>query len=84
MEAQPSDDYSGLPCDGCPEQLLLRYMHSPLGMLIGTVLDYDCAMQLGFAVPLDRIPYPVFLLLRQLGEERVKFHEEESKRKQGR
>jgi hypothetical protein len=66
-----------LPCTGCPQTLLQEYLASPGGQLISTVIDLDFAIQAGIQVSLDQIPYPEFLLLRQLAEERNKHQEEE-------
>jgi len=41
------------------------------------VIDLDFALQAGIAVPLDSIPYPEFLLLRQLADERAEYEKEQ-------
>ena len=53
---------------------------SPGGPLIAAVIDLDFALQVKIAIGLADIPYPVFLLLRQLAEERDK-HQAEQIRK---
>jgi hypothetical protein len=50
---------------------------SPGGLLIQVVIDLDFALQTGVTLRLSDIPYPDFLLLRQLVEERDKFQTEE-------
>jgi hypothetical protein len=52
-------------------------LESPGGQLISAVIDLDYALQAGVVVRLDEIPYTVFILLRQLSEERDKFQAEE-------
>jgi hypothetical protein len=50
---------------------------SPGGLLLQVVIDLDFALQTGVTLRLSDIPYPDFLLLRQLVEERDKFQTEE-------
>ena len=64
------------PCDECPVLLLDDYLASTAGQLIARVIDLDFALQAGVTVRLDEIPFPEFLRLRLLSEERNKFHEE--------
>lgn len=66
-----------MPCELCPRQALQRYLASPGGLLIQVVIDLDFALQTGVTLRLSDIPYPDFLLLRQLVEERDKFQTEE-------
>ena len=70
-----------LPCEGCPLLLLHQYLASPGGSLIQVVIDLDFALQAGVTVRLAEIPYPEFLLLRQLAEERTKHEVEEIQKK---
>lgn len=51
-------------------------MASPAGQLIRLTFDLEFALQAGVTVRLGEIPYPEFLLLRILSEERNRFHEE--------
>ena len=78
---EPLDESSALPCQECPAQHLREYLASPGGLLIQAAIDLDFALQAGIAVSLDRIPYPDFLLLRQLAEERNR-HQAEMMKKQ--
>jgi hypothetical protein len=68
---------SALPCPECPRQALQSYLESPGGRLMSIVIDLDFALQAGIAVPLDSIPYPEFLLLRQLADERAEYEKEQ-------
>ena len=77
LTEEPLADYTALPCDGCPRQALNEYLDSPEGALIQAVIDLDYALQMGVAVRLREIPYPSFLLLRQLIDEREKYKTEE-------
>jgi len=79
-EAYSSGD-SGMPCCECPEQLLRDHLTSPRGRLIQQAVELDFAIQTGVTISLKEIPYPEFLLLRQIAEERNKYHVEEMKRK---
>jgi len=77
---EPLADASALPCDGCPQQALQQYLASPAGLLMSAVFDLDFALQVGVTVTLDEIPYPAFLLLRHLAEERDKYQAEEARK----
>jgi hypothetical protein len=68
------------PCAECPLALLDEYLASPGGRVIAHTIDLDFALQAGVTIRLDDIPYPEFLLLRFLSEERNRFHEEEAKK----
>ncbi len=70
-----------LPCDGCPAQALQAYLASPGGLLISAVNDLDFALQAGVTIRLDEIPYPSWLLLRQLVEERGRYESEMIRKK---
>lgn len=63
-------------CSECPLTLLEAYMTSPAGQLIRLTFDLEFALQAGVTVRLGEIPYPEFLLLRILSEERIRLHEE--------
>jgi hypothetical protein len=65
------------PCEECPRQRLSDYLASSGGPLISAVIDLDFALQMKVAVSLAEIPYHVFLLLRQLIEERDKHQNEQ-------
>ena len=67
-------------CDECPLTRLDEYLSSSGGQIIGQTIDLDFALQAGVTVTLAEIPYPVFLLLRLLHEERNRFQEESMKR----
>jgi hypothetical protein len=77
---EPLAGPSALPCPQCPALLLSEYLASPGGLLIQAVLAIDFALQAGISVPLERILYPEFLLLRQLAEERNRYQAEEMKK----
>lgn len=77
MEPEPGP--GAAPCDECPAQLLREYLSLPVGLLFQMVVDLDFAIQAGIQVRLSEISYPVFLLLRQLTEERSKFEQEQIK-----
>jgi len=66
-----------LPCPHCPQQALTAFLETPAGKLVSTVLDLDFAIQAGIVVALDCIPYPEFLLLRQLADERANYEKEQ-------
>lgn len=70
-----------MPCDGCPRQSLRDYMASAAGMQIQLVADLEFALHAGVAIRLSDIPYPDFLLLRQLSAERHKHDVEEIEKK---
>lgn len=70
-----------LPCGECPLIRLSEYLRSPEGQLISVVVDIDFAIQSGLDVPLSSIPYPEFLMLRVLAEERQNWQDEESRRR---
>jgi hypothetical protein len=84
LNLEPGAGPSALPCEGCPQQALLEYLGSPGGLIIQSTIDLDFSLQAGITVRLDEIPYPVFLLLRQLTEERDKFQAEEIRKGQKR
>jgi hypothetical protein len=75
---------SVLPCEHCPEVALSNYLASPSGQLILAVIDLDFALQAGITVTLPEIPYPMFLLLRQLADERDKYEAEEIRKQRKR
>jgi hypothetical protein len=79
--SEPLAGPSALPCEGCPEQGLSSYLESPGGQLISLVIDLDFALQTGVAIKLNEIPYPEFLLLRQLMEERGRYETEQIQKK---
>lgn len=76
----PEPDDNVLPCELCPRVLLNEYLASPNAALLASVLDLDFALQVGMAVTMAEVPYPVFVLLRQLVEERDRFRQEEMER----
>ena len=80
LTLDPYADASALPCDGCPRQVLHEYLASPAGLLISAVIDLHFALQMGVTVTLDEIPYPAFLMLRHLAEERDKYQAEEARK----
>ncbi|HEY1497932.1 MAG TPA: hypothetical protein VGF49_25430, partial [Candidatus Solibacter sp.] len=69
-------------CDECPAQLLDDHLSSPAGQLVAQTIDLDFALQAGVTVTLADIPYPEFLLLRLLTEERNRFNIESMKNPQ--
>jgi hypothetical protein len=77
----PMAGADALPCPECPRTLLAEYLASPGGRLISVVIDLDFALQAGMSVDLGQVPYPEFLLLRQLIEERDKFQIEEMEKR---
>jgi len=77
LNLEPGAGPFALPCEGCPQQALLEYLASPAGQMTQLTIDLDFALQAGITVRLDEIPYPIFLLLRQLADERDKFQAEE-------
>jgi hypothetical protein len=81
LTVEPDAAYTALPCDGCPQQALRNYLVSPDGQLIQAVIDLDFALQAGITIPLSAIPYPDFLLLRTLMEERNRRDLEEMQKK---
>jgi len=78
---EPDAGPYAMPCDGCPRQALRNYLMSPEGQLIQVVVDLDFALQAGVAIRLADIPYPEFLLLRVLMEERSRREIEEVRKK---
>lgn len=76
----PQAGPDALPCAECPAMLLREYMSTPVGALLTLVINLDFAIQAGIPVPLDRIPYHEFLLLRTLFEERDAYQVEEMKK----
>ena len=81
LMSEPLAGPSALPCEGCPEQGLSDYLGSPGGQLISAAIDLDFALQAGMTVRMDDIPYTMFLLLRQLMEERGRYENEEIEKK---
>ena len=77
LNLDPYAKPGALPCAECPRQRLSDYLASSGGPLISAVIDLDFALQMKIAVGLDQIPYHVFLLLRQLAEERDKHQSEQ-------
>jgi hypothetical protein len=67
---------SALPCPNCPQQALRAFLESPGGQLFSVVNNLDFALQSGISVRLEQIPYTVFLLLRQLADERTQYEKE--------
>jgi len=82
LTEEPGAGPDALPCDGCPQLALQQFLASPAGALIRVLLDLDFAIQLGVQVSLREIPYTMFLLLRQLAEERDKYQAEEIRKNQ--
>lgn len=76
----PFADARSPQCDECPALLLDEYLASPAGQVIGQAIDLDFALQAGVTVSLGDIPYPEFLLLRFLSEERNRFQAEAGER----
>jgi hypothetical protein len=66
-----------LPCEECPEQKLALFLESQAGRQYSTIFDLDFALQSRIQVPMDRINYLEFILLRILADEREKFNAEE-------
>jgi len=50
---------------------------------MSVVIDLDFALQAGITIPLSRIPYHVFLLLRQLADERTRYETEQLRKPPG-
>lgn len=71
---------SGPPCPECPEQYLTDYLATPVGQLIAMVCNLDFALQAGITVDLRDVPYPEFVLLRQLTDERETHNAEQIKK----
>jgi hypothetical protein len=71
------------PCAECPLELLETHLASPMGQVLGQVIDLDFALQAGVTVRLNEISYQEFLLLRFLAEERNK-HQQEGIEQRGR
>lgn len=74
------ESVDGLPCEGCPEQYLDAYLNSADGQPILATVELDAAIQVGLKVGLEQIPYPQFVLLRQLVDQRNKFSIEDMER----
>jgi hypothetical protein len=79
LSENPFADASSDPCAECPRALLDEYLASPAGRVIGATIDLDFMLQAGVTVRLSDIPYPEFLFLRFLSEERNRYHEEQAK-----
>jgi len=79
LNVDPRAGPGALPCDECPRQRLSEYLASPLGQLLSCAIDMDFALQNHLMVTMADVPYHVFLLLRQLAEERDKYQIEEIK-----
>ena len=77
QQEEPGAGPGALPCEGCPQQALQRYLTSPAGFLLQSVTELDFALQMGITITLEDTPYPMFVLLRQLAEERDKYQAEE-------
>lgn len=77
----PGAGRDALPCAECPEQRLNEYLETAAGRVIYGILDLDFAIQAGIRVSLDQIPYPDFILLRQLADERTRYTLEANKPK---
>jgi len=69
------------PCEECPLEKLQLYLASQTGQIMSIIIDLDFALQSRIQVPLDRISYREFLLLRLLAEERNKHEIEQIKSK---
>jgi hypothetical protein len=82
LNQDPYAEPGALPCEGCPQQALSEYLDSPAGRLFGAVIDLDYALQAGVTITLEEIPYTVFLLLRQMSEERNAYELEQIKKQQ--
>lgn len=78
---EPEAGPDALPCTQCPALLLREYLQSPAGRMISAVIDLDFALQAGITVTLSQIPYPAFLLLRQLADERAQYETEQIKKR---
>lgn len=76
----PFADAYAWPCDECPLALLDEYLATQDGRRIGQAVELDFALQAGVSVRLQDIPYPEFLLLRYLTEERLRYQAEENQR----
>jgi hypothetical protein len=74
VQANPQ---SAVPCEECPLEKLHLYLASQRGQAMSMVVDLDFALQNRLQVPLDRINYWEFCLLRLLAEERNRFQIEE-------
>lgn len=74
------------PCAECPLERLNAYLQSPCGRVIALVVDLDFALERRITVTLEQMSYQEFQLLRLLGEEKIRFQNEEiekqSKRRQ--
>jgi hypothetical protein len=81
LTVEPDAGPSAMPCELCPQLALQRYLASPGGLLVQIVIDLDFALQAGVTLRLADIPYPEFLLLRQLAEERDRYQAEEIRKK---
>lgn len=75
-EEDPLAGEDALPCAECPAMLLKEHLQSPAGRLVSAVIDLDFALQAGITVTMSQISYPVFLLLRQLADERTQLEKE--------
>lgn len=64
----------------CPQVKLDSYLEHGYGHLIRNVLDIDFALQIRMEVPLQRVNYFEFLLLRILNDERNRYQEEQMKK----
>lgn len=81
MNIDPFADANSPPCDGCPMALLDEYLAGATGRLIGQAIDLDFALQEGVTIRMSDIPYPEFLLLRFLNEERIRYNNEEASKR---
>jgi hypothetical protein len=82
LTEEPDAGPFALPCNGCPRQALDDYLKAPESALLQATVDLDYALIMGITLTLDKIPYPVFILLRQLFNERQKYNAEEIKKSQ--
>jgi len=78
----PEADDTG-PCRACPRQVLDSYLEHGYGQLIRNVLDIDFALQIRMEVPMERVNYFEFLLLKILNEERNRYQDEQMKKPHG-
>jgi hypothetical protein len=79
LMANPFATMDSPRCDECPLVLLDELLATARGQLIAQTIDLDFALQAGVTVTLAEIPYPEFLLLRLLTEERNRFNAEPAK-----
>jgi hypothetical protein len=68
------------PCTECPAEKLNAYLQSASGRVIQLVVDLDFALERRMTVTLDQMTYLEFQMLRVLGEEKVRWQNEEIER----